>query len=77
MLLKTKRDLAELDRNSSQKKLVEVKALINRLEFLNAPASSRIRAKHTLAALQVELHKHMDRLSVLRAQVSEREQGIS
>ena len=77
MFLKTERDLAELDRNSSMKKLVEAKALINRLEFLNAPASSRIRAKHTLAALDAELHNHMDRLNELRAQVSEREQGIS
>ena len=69
MFLKTERDFAELDRNNLQKKLVEAKCLISRLAFLQAPDSEMICAKIQLRTVERQLHKAMDRLNGLRAQV--------
>ena len=76
MFLKTERDFAELDRNNLQKKLIEAKRLIHRLAFLQAPDSEVTCAKIQIRTVEKELHKAMDRLNELRAQVSEKEAAL-
>ena len=71
MFLKVERDFAELDRNNLQKKLTEAKCLLSRLAFLSAPDSEIICAKIQIRTIEKQLHKAMDRLNELRAQVSE------
>ena len=71
MFLKTERDFAEIDRNALQKKLIEAKRLIGRLTCNSAPESEIICAKIQMATIERQLHKAMDTLNDLRAQVSE------
>ena len=71
MFLKVERDFAEKDRNILQEKLVEAKRLEDALICTHAPNSEIICAKIQIRTIEKQLHKAMDRLNELRAQVSE------